>query len=241
LVCVLYAPTEEDERVNELETHWDAVDGYLAEAVVREDEVLTRASAAAHAAGLPQIEVAPNQGKFLALLCALSRARRVLEFGTLGGYSTLWMARELGADGHVTTLELDARHAEVARANFAAAGLADRIRLIEGPAADSVDALISSGEQPFDLVFIDADKPNNARYVEQAVQLTHPGSVIVVDNVIRQGEIVDAASSDERVQGSRAVLELLGRHDRLDATAVQTVGSKGWDGFAIAVVRDGSR
>jgi predicted O-methyltransferase YrrM len=219
------------------EQRWQAVDAYLAEAVVHEDDVLRAAREAAHAAGLPQIEVAPNQGKFLALLCAMSGARRVLEFGTLGGYSTIWMARAVGAGGHVTTLEVDARHAEVARGNFAAAGVGERIRLIEGPAAESAAALIAGGEEPFDVVFIDADNPGNPTYLDAALQLTRPGSVIVVDNVVRGGEIVDASSTDDRVQGSRAVLEAMGADPRLEATALQTVGQKGWDGFAIGVVR----
>lgn len=222
-----------DEQVG----RWGAVDDYLADTLVHEDEVVRAAREAGRAAGLPQIEVAPNQGKLLALLCQLAGARRVLEFGTLAGYSTIWMARATGEGGHVTTLELDARHAAVARENFARAGLAQRIELIEGPALESARALIGSRTEPYDFVFIDADKPNNANYLAAAVQLTRRGSVIVVDNVIRQGEILDASSTDERVHGSRAVLELLGSDRRLDATAVQTVGLKGWDGFAIGLVR----
>ncbi|VTR77121.1 Putative O-methyltransferase/MSMEI_4947 [Cellulomonas hominis] len=217
---------------------WGEVDDYLVTTVVHEDEVLAAARAAGRAAGLPAIEVAPNQAALLALLCRMSGARRVLELGTLAGYSTLWFARAVGEEGHVTTCEIDPAHAAVARANFERAGVADRVRLVEGPAADSLQALADAGEEPFDLVFIDADKPGNPRYLEAAVALSHPGTVIVVDNVVRRGGVADAASQDPAVLGSRAVLEAIGRNPRLTATALQTVGSKGWDGFALAVVGD---
>lgn len=215
---------------------WAAVDEYLVTELVAEDARLLAAREAGRAAGLPAIEVAPNQGRLLALLCRMVGARRVLEFGTLAGYSTLWFADAVGPTGHVTTLEIDPRHAEVARQNFTRAGVADRVRLIEGPAGDSADALVAAGEEPFDLVFVDADKPSNARYLATAVDLAHPGTVIVVDNVVRAGAVVDATSVDARVQGSRDVLHAMGTHPRLDATALQTVGAKGWDGLAIALV-----
>jgi predicted O-methyltransferase YrrM len=217
---------------------WGEVDDYLVATVVDEDEVLVAARAAGRAAGLPAIEVAPNQAALLALLCRMSGARRVLELGTLAGYSTIWFARAVGEQGHVTTLEIDPAHAAVARANFERAGVADRVRLVEGPATDSLRAMVDAGEEPFDLVFIDADKPDNPRYLGAAVALSRPGTVIVVDNVVRQGAVADAASQDPSVVGSRGVLEAIGRHPRLTATALQTVGSKGWDGFALAVVGD---
>lgn len=218
------------------EQDWARVDDYLAGELVHEDARLTAARDAGRAAGLPAIEVSPTQGALLALLVRISGARRVLEFGTLAGYSTLWFAEAVGPEGHVTTLEIDPAHAAVARSNFDAAGLAHRVRLVEGPAADSAQALVDGGEEPFDLVFIDADKPSNARYLELAIELAHPGTVIVVDNVVRGGAVADPRSRDERVVGSRAVLYDLGAHPRLTATALQTVGSKGWDGFALAVV-----
>jgi predicted O-methyltransferase YrrM len=224
------------ERMGQQE--WGEVDDYLVRAVVDEDEVLVAARAAGRAAGLPAIEVTPNQAALLALLCRMSGARRVLELGTLAGYSTIWFARAVGEQGHVTTLEIDPAHAAVARANFERAGVADRVRLVEGPAADSVQAMVDAGEESFDLVFIDADKPGNPRYLEAAVALSRPGTVIVVDNVVRQGAVADAASQDPSVVGSRGVLEAIGRNPRLTATALQTVGAKGWDGFALAVVGD---
>jgi predicted O-methyltransferase YrrM len=218
------------------EQGWARVDDYLTGELVHEDARLTAARDAGRAAGLPAIEVSPTQGALLALLVRISGARRVLEFGTLAGYSTLWFAEAVGPEGHVTTFEIDPAHAEVARSNFERAGLAHRVRLVEGPAADSAQALVDAGEEPFDLVFIDADKPSNARYLELAVELAHPGTVIVVDNVVRGGAVADPRSRDERVVGSRAVLYDLGTHPRLTATALQTVGSKGWDGLALAVV-----
>lgn len=220
----------------DLAERWRDVDGYLVEHLVGEDDALSSARAASRTAGLPEIEVAANQAKLLALLCRMSGARRILEFGTLGGYSTIWLARAVGADGHVTTLEIDPTHAEVARENFRRAGVADRIRLIEGPAADSARSLIAEGDEPYDLVFIDADKPNNPAYVEESLRLSRPGTVIVVDNVVRGGAVVDAGDDDPRVIGTRELFEKLRDDDRLDATALQTVGSKGWDGFALAVV-----
>ncbi|MBB1048840.1 O-methyltransferase [Dietzia cercidiphylli] len=202
-----------------------------------EDQVLRDVREATAAADLPPIEVSAAQARFLALLCRMIGARRVLEFGTLGGYSAASVARALGDDGEVVTLEIDPRHAEVARANFRRAGVADRVEVLVGPASESARALIDTGTEPFDMVSIDADKPGNPGYVELALQLTRPGSVIVVDNVVRHGAVADAGSDDPGVLGSREVLTLLGGHPRLDATALQTVGAKGWDGFAVARVR----
>ena len=217
---------------------WERVDDFLTDTVLPRDPALDQVRAASRAAGLPEIEVAPNQGALLALWCRMAGARRVLEFGTLGGYSTVHLARAVGPHGRVVTLELDPHHAAVARENFRRAGVADVVELIEGPAAESAQQLIESGAEPFDLVFIDADKPSNPRYLEQAVQLSHPGTVIVVDNVVRAGRIADPDDIEDRVVGSREVLALIGTHPRLSGTAVQTVGSKGWDGFALAVVGD---
>ncbi|MGN7154930.1 O-methyltransferase [Dietzia cercidiphylli] len=220
------------------EPGWAEVDAFLDEAMGLEDQVLRDVREATAAADLPPIEVSAAQARFLALLCRMIGARRVLEFGTLGGYSAASVARALGDDGEVVTLEIDPRHAEVARANFRRAGVADRVEVLVGPASESARALIDTGTEPFELVFIDADKPGNPGYVELALQLTRPGSVIVVDNVVRHGAVADAGSDDPGVLGSREVLTLLlGGHPRLDATALQTVGTKGWDGFAVARVR----
>lgn len=218
------------------EQSWESVDSYFTSAVLGGDD-FAPIVAKSVASGLPEIAVSVAQGKFLALLCEIAGAKRVLEFGTLGGYSAAWMARAVGEGGHVVTLELEPRHAEVAGENLADVGLGERVQIIEGPALESVQRLVQDGSGAFDLVFIDADKPNNTNYLREALKLSHPGTVIVVDNVVRGGNVVDADSSDEAVLGSREVLELLGSDDRLDATALQTVGDKGWDGFAIARVK----
>lgn len=215
---------------------WAEVDDYLAATVVGEDETLHAVRAAGRAAGLPPIEVAPNLGRLLALLCSMTGARRVLELGTLAGYSAVWFARAVGPEGHVTSLELDPAHAAVARENLARAGVGHRVDVVVGPAAQSLRALLDAGTEPFDLVFVDADKPSNPRYLEAAVALSHRGTVIVVDNVVRGGAVADPSDTTPAVVGSREVLALLGAHPRLDATALQTVGVKGWDGFALAVV-----
>jgi predicted O-methyltransferase YrrM len=223
--------------VYDSKTQWRDVDSYFERHMVHEDAALQSARANGRAAGLPDHEVAPNQAKLLAILCQIVGARRVLEFGTLAGYSAIWFARAVGADGHVTTLEVDAHSAAVARSNFEQAGLTDRITLMEGPAVDSLALLVDRGAEPYDLVFIDADKPNNPAYLAGAIQLSRPGTVIVADNVVRNGAVTDSESDDPRVVGSRALIELMGRDSRLDATAIQTVGVKGWAGFAIARVR----
>lgn len=209
------------------------VDALLDQLFVGEDPVLAETLAASDAAGLPSIAVSAEQGKFLNLLASAIRATRVLEIGTLGGYSTIWLARAVSPAGSVVTLEYEPRHAEVARANLDRSGVGDRVQILVGAALQTLPTL--AGE-PFDLVFIDADKQNNANYVNWAVQLSHSGSVIVVDNVIRQGAILDQQSTDPNARGSRDVLELLSTHPRLRAAALQTVGAKGWDGFALAVV-----
>ncbi|MDQ0466065.1 putative O-methyltransferase YrrM [Caulobacter ginsengisoli] len=214
------------------QTQWTAVDDYLCEALVPQDEALTAALAASDAAGLPRIAVAPNQGRLLYLLALSVGARRILEVGTLGGYSTIWLARALPADGRLVSLEIDARHAEVARANLAHAGLAERAEVRVGPALDLLDAV----EGPLDFSFIDADKQNNAGYFDHALRLTRPGGLIVVDNVVRHGAVIDP-DGDSAVQGVRRLMERLAAEPRVEATAIQTVGSKGWDGLMLARVK----
>jgi predicted O-methyltransferase YrrM len=216
---------------------WDDVDAYFTSLLSPDDEVLAAALRDSDAAGLPRIAVAPNQGKLLQLLAQTQGARRILEVGTLGGYSTIWLARALPRGGRLITLEYEPRHAEVARGNLARAGLDGIAEVRTGPALDSLAALVAEGAEPFDVVFIDADKPNNPHYLEWALRLTRPGSLIIGDNVVRGGRVVDA-DGGPGVQGTRRFLELLGEHPKLSATAVQTVGSKGYDGFALARVLD---
>jgi len=211
---------------------FDAVDEYFG-VLVPEDVALVETRAAAVAAGLPDIAVAPNQGKLLHLLAQTAGARRILEIGTLGGYSTLWLARALPADGVLLTLEIDPVHARVAADSLEQAGVGDRVEVLVGPAVETLDRLIGEGTEPFDLVFIDADKQNIARYVEQSLTLSRPGTLVIVDNVVRAGGVVDPAHPDDRVQGVRRMVDLLTGHPRLDATVVQTVGTKGHDGFAL--------
>jgi predicted O-methyltransferase YrrM len=217
----------------ESERAWREVDDYFVDTLVPEDQALIDARRSSRRATMPQAEVAPNQGKLLALLCQMAGATRVLEFGTLAGYSTVWLARAVGGKGRVTSLELEEHNAAIARANLEQAGVADRVELVVGPAADSAQRLIKDGVEPYDFVFIDADKPSNPEYLKASLELTRPGSVIVIDNVVRNGAVADPNSSDARVQGVRAVLEDIAQDTRLDATALQSVGSKGWDGFAI--------
>jgi predicted O-methyltransferase YrrM len=218
------------------EDRFEAVDRYLADLYVPADDALSVALAANDAARLPSIAVSSTQGKLLQLLARMVQARRILEIGTLGGYSSLWLAGALPADGHLVTLELNARHAKVARGNFVRAGLADLIELREGPALDSLAQLQAEGVGPFDFFFIDADKQNNPQYLTWALKLAHRGSLIVVDNVVRDGAIINERSRDPAVQGTRRLHEMLASEPRLSATAIQTVGAKGYDGFAVALV-----
>lgn len=215
---------------------YEAVDQYLAERYAPSDVALAAALAATDAAGLPPIAVSATQGKLLQILARMVQARRILEIGTLGGYSSLWLAGALPADGHLITLELNARHAAVARGNFMHAGLAERIEIREGPALNSLEKLHAEGAEPFDFFFIDADKVNSPKYLTWALKLSHRGSVIVLDNVIREGAILNARSRDAAVVGTRRLHDLLASDARLSATAIQTVGDKGYDGFAIAMV-----
>lgn len=216
---------------------WIEVDTYFEDELLGPDPVLQAVLDASRAAGLPAIAVSPMQGKFLELLVRMTGARRILEIGSLGGYSGICMARALPADGRLTTLEISPHHAEVARANFDRAGLAERIELRLGPAAGSLDRLAEEKAGPFDLVFVDADKPNNAPYIEAALPLSHSGTVVVCDNVVRDGAVADKASTDPNVIGSRRAITLLADRTRFSASALQTVGAKGYDGFAIAIVR----
>jgi predicted O-methyltransferase YrrM len=213
---------------------WDRVDDYVAQRLLGADPALQAALADSAAAELPAIQVSPPQGKLLYLLARLVGARRILEIGTLGGYSSIWLARGLAPGGHLDTLEVDPKHAEVARANLARAGLADTVTVHTGPAATTLPTLTG----PYELVFVDADKRSNPDYVRAALGLTRPGALIVVDNVVRQGRVVDAEDTSSDVVGTRATFDLLASEPRLDATALQTVGGKGYDGFAIALVSE---
>ena len=215
---------------------WSAVDDYLVDALVERDEALEAALAANGASGLPPIDVSPAHGKMLHLLARIGGARKALEIGALGGYSTIWIARALPADGLMVTLEADERHASVARENVARAGLSDRVEIRVGAALDSLPKIEAEGLGPFDFVFIDADKENNANYLAWALRLSRPGGTIVVDNVVRDGRVLDAASRDPNVVGVRRMFEMMKAEPRLAATAIQTVGAKGWDGFTLAVV-----
>jgi predicted O-methyltransferase YrrM len=216
---------------------WTAVDRYIADHLVPPDSALDAALDASSRAGLPAINVSPPLGKLLHLLAALRGPKAILEIGTLGGYSTIWLARALLPGGQLTTLEYDPKHAEIARASLARAGLADVVDVRVGKALDTLPKLAAEGRGPFDVVFIDADKVNNPNYVEWALKLSHPGTLIIVDNVIRDGKVLDAASVDPNIQGTRRLYELLAKEPRLSATAIQTVGSKGYDGFVLALVR----
>jgi predicted O-methyltransferase YrrM len=216
---------------------WQDVDHYIAEKLLGPDPALEAALAANAAGGLPPIDVSPAQGRMLHLFARMLGARRVLEVGTLGGYSTINFARALPRDGRVVTLEINPHHAQVAQANLARAGVEDLVEIRVGPAIDSLEGMIASGEDKFDLVFIDADKQSNADYVRAALELTHAGSAIIVDNVVREGAILDPESGDAMVQGTRRLYDYLQAEKRLDCTAVQTVGAKKWDGFVLALVK----
>ena len=211
---------------------WTAVDDYISGSLLQPDAALDAAVEASDAAGLPDIAVAPNQGKLLWLLARMQGAKRILEIGTLGGYSTIWLARALPPGGRLVTLEYSPKHADVARANIARAGLAEVVEMHTGRALD----LLPSLSGPFDFFFIDADKVSNADYFRWALKLSRPGSVIVVDNVVRHGEVIDANSSDHGVAGTRRLMEYVATEPRVSATAIQTVGVKGYDGFLIALV-----
>ena len=215
---------------------WAAVDDYIVDALFEADPVLNAVLAANHDQGLPAIDVSPAQGKLLSLLARMQGAKKILEIGTLGGYSTIWMARALPVGGKIVTLELDPHHAKVARSNFERAGVSERVELRVGPALQSLATLNAENAGAFDLIFIDADKPNNPHYLSWAMRLSRPGTVIICDNVIRDGAVLDENGQDANVEGARAAFSFIGGDKRLQATAIQTVGAKGYDGFAIAIV-----
>ena len=215
---------------------WRAVDDYFSRTIVGADAALEATLAANAAAGLPQIDVSPSHGKLLHLLARMTNARNALEIGALGGYSAIWIARALPPEGRLVTLEADERHAGIAARNIARAGLGGKVEIRTGPALDSLPRIEAERLGPFDFVFIDADKSNNADYLAWALRLSRPGTAVVVDNVVREGAIVDGAAADRDVAGVRRMFEMMAREPRLKATAIQTVGAKGWDGFALAIV-----
>jgi predicted O-methyltransferase YrrM len=215
---------------------WTAVDGYVTELLVRPDSALDAAMEASVEAGLPAIAVTPPQGKLLQILARGQGARNVLEIGTLGGFSTIWLARGLADGGRITTLEIDPRHAEIATANIARAGFADVVQVRLGPAIDTLARIAEEDGGPFDLIFIDADKASTPEYFDRAVKLSRAGTLILVDNVVRNGGLADGASEDPSIRGVRRLHEQVGSDPRVSATTIQTVGSKGYDGFLIAVV-----
>lgn len=216
---------------------WTAVDRYINDSFISPDPILDDALKANAAAGLPSIDVSPSQGKLLYLLARIQAARRILEIGTLGGYSTIWLARALPSDGKLVTLELDPKHAAVAAANLRRAGLRSIVDLRIGPALDSLAQLHAEAAAAFDFIFIDADKPGYPAYLEWALRFSRPGTIIIGDNVVREGAVIDPKSADPMVQGARRFLEMIAANPRLDATALQTIGSKGYDGFALAIVK----
>ena len=215
---------------------WAAVDRYITDHLLPPDPILDAAIESSQAAELPPIQVSPAQGRMLHILARAKVARRILELGTLGGYSTIWLARALAPDGHLTTLEADPKHAAVARANLERAGVSHIVELRLGPALESLKKMANAGTAPFDFIFIDADKPGYADYLTWSLKLSRPGTLIVADNVVRKGNVVDESSVDVDVQGIRRFIEMLAAQPRLMATAIQTVGSKGYDGFTLALV-----
>ena len=215
---------------------WTAVDGYFAGLLVGNDAALDAVLEASAAAGLPPINVSPTQGKLLHLMARAIGSRSILEIGTLGGYSTIWLARAVLPGGRVISLEADPRHAEVARANITQAGLNDVVEVRLGMVLETLPELAAKNRESFDFIFVDADKPNNAAYFNWALKLSRPGSIIVVDNVVRDGEVIDSSSDSPTVQGVRSFLDRLAAEPRVSATVIQTVGNKGYDGFAIALV-----
>ncbi|GEN53571.1 O-methyltransferase [Halobacillus faecis] len=216
-----------------LET-WKQVDQYFIDQLIPADPVMENVRKANEEAGLPSIDVSAVQGKMLQLFVKMKAAKNVLEIGTLGGYSTIWMAKSLPEDGHVTTLEFNPTHAEVASRNMEMAGVKDKVEVIVGPALKSLPTL--EGREPFDFIFIDADKNNNPHYIKEVLKLSKPGTTILVDNVVRDGELLDSESKDKSILGIREMFDVLNNHPHLDSTAFQTVGSKGYDGFVLAVV-----
>lgn len=216
------------------DTIWERVDAYIGDQLLQADSALSSALANNARQGLPPIDVSAAQGKMLMLLAQMAGARRILEIGTLGGYSTIWLAKALPADGQIVTLEVDQKHARVAAENIAAAGFSDQVEIVIGPANESLANMKSA--EPFDFVFIDADKQGSAHYVDEAIRLGRSGMTIIVDNVVREGGVLDGSSDDVRIIGTRRLFEYVSNHPRIDATAIQTVGAKKWDGFLLARV-----
>jgi predicted O-methyltransferase YrrM len=223
-------------RLRAPERQWEAVENYFNELLIPSDPILDAAMKAIDAAGIANVSVTPNEGKLLWLLARVQGARNILEIGTLGGYSTIWLARALAPGGRLITLEADPRHATIAHENIARAGLTEIVELRVGRALESMAVIAEEGRGPFDLIFIDADKANNTNYFAWALKLSRRGSLIIVDNVVRDGAVVDASSTDPDIRGIRRFTEMLAKEKRVSATAIQTVGSKGHDGFAIALV-----
>ena len=221
-----------------LQDTWTAVDRYITDLQVPSESALDAALESSRAANLPTIQVSPPQGKWLHILARAQRAQRILELGTLGGYSTIWLARALPADGRLVTLEANAKHAEVARANITRAGLSDVVEIRVGPALDSLKQMVADHAAPVDFIFIDADKPGYADYFTWSLKLSRPGTLIVADNVVRDGKVIDASSDDPNAQAIRRFNDVLASEKRVIATTIQTVGSKGYDGFTIAIVGD---
>jgi predicted O-methyltransferase YrrM len=219
-----------------MKSTWAAVDDFFTEHLLPADDALNAAMETSVAEGLPPISVTPPQGKLLHLLARIQGARRILEIGTLGGYSTIWLARALPRDGTVVTLEIDQHHADVATRNLARAGVGDRVEIKLGRASETLDAMIAEGAEPFDFVFVDADKASSDVYFDAALKLSRAGTVIVVDNVVRDGKVSDATSDDADIQGIRRMTERLANEKRVSATAIQTVGGKSYDGFLLAIV-----
>jgi predicted O-methyltransferase YrrM len=219
-----------------MKEQWMAVDEFISATLVPSDLAFSSALEASTAAALPPIQISPPLGKFLFLMASICQAKRILEIGTLGGYSTIWLGRALPIDGRLTSLEVDPKHAAVAQGNIARANLANKVDVLIGRALDTLPQLASNGKGPFDLIFIDADKSNYPEYFDWSLRLSRKGTVIVADNVIRGGRVIDEASDDADSQGIRRFVEMVGTNRRVAATAIQTVGSKGYDGFAIALV-----
>lgn len=215
---------------------WTSVDNYITETLLGSDDATERAVEASDAAGLPSIQVSAAQGKLLEIIARVQGAKRILEVGTLGGYSTIWMARALPADGRLVTIEIDPKHAEVAESNIQRAGLSQKVEVLVGNARDILPDVARRGKPPFDLSFIDADKPSIPVYFDWALRMSRPGSLIIVDNVVREGAVIDAASEDASVQGVRRLNEIMAADPRITSTVIQTVGIKGYDGFSIALV-----
>jgi predicted O-methyltransferase YrrM len=224
------------EQENSMQELWTAVDSYFKDLLIGKDSALEAALRESEAAGLPMIQVTPNQGKLLWMFVRLTGACKVLEIGTLGGYSTIWMARALPPGGRLISLEVDPRHAAVARKNIARAGLTAVAEVRTGPALDSLPRIEAEGSGPFEVVFLDADKPHNPEYFSWALRLTRPGSVIIVDNVVRGGAVADPRNGNASVRATRKLFEMAAADPRISATAIQTVGKKGYDGFAVFLV-----